>query len=136
MVLLSDDEAVIGKFDSVCEGHKLSPGQMSNVAYVLDSKLPGFSVGVFLPIANRNVTQERVLAKQLQALEPIKGGRIGMPSIDGYMASFISDGDTRNSKGVQRPVELMRHVIRSVRIAMYCFLIMGLLIFNRHRGVI
>jgi hypothetical protein len=112
-VLLANDVHVIKAFDSVCAHHKLNPVQISDVAYVLGSSLPGFSVGVFLPKGSP-LAAPRILARQLQALEPIHHGRIGVPSIDAYMDAFVAEGQSRSISGVQRPVELIRHVLRSV----------------------
>ncbi len=110
LILMSDDESVLRSFDEVASGQQLQKMELSDAAYVLPSALPSFSIGVFLPSGVRRNT--RVLQKQLQALEPIKGGRLGVPAIDGYMPHFVSSGEIKNVPGRQRPVELLRHIIR------------------------
>jgi hypothetical protein len=111
-VLISDNPSVLESFDHV--KHALGPLELSQVSYVNGSDLKPFYVGVFPPHIPRHLSKPRLLAPQLQALEPVLRGRINSPDVDAYMPSYIADGEEKAVPGMQRPVELMRHVIRLV----------------------
>jgi hypothetical protein len=63
-----------------------------------------------------------MLAKQLQALEPLKEGRLGNPAVDGVMTNYIEAGSQKYLAGVQRPLEIMRHIIRWELLSCTCIL--------------
>ena len=116
LVLLSDDLEVLRKFDaSEYRGSGFSKMQLSYVSFLKVSvdapRTPAFYVAVFLS-KNHASKDNQLLAPALAALEPIKGGRQGKPALDGYQLEFIPHDSTRNVHGLQRPLEVMRHVIR------------------------